>query len=582
MPLDSDIASIRKKVEEEIEDHAKAITVLKHRLNGMTTISRLPGELLSEIFVCFAQDYFRSYTDPKVHSSYYSYPHGIPEWVRVSHVCHAWREIALSTPRLWGFIAVTQRNIAELLLARSKKAPLSVAASHLGYNADRKKFLETIFSEEMNRVTELFITGPSTHVYELCAKLTEPANALHTLVLSDNGENYAWNNSDLIPQTLCNGHFPRLRCLEIRRLAIRWANPLLCSALTNLAVTQNSYRDTMGTFEEFLSTLESMSGLQTVELTNAIPPAPLGSAPLSPRSRIIMFPHLCDIRLNSPTIDCANFLRHLSLGTNVQLQLMCREERGIQDLVLSVKAALARSDPWRTVELSRRCGSELTLRAWHTNVTFNEGPHIVESAPFTFELSDRVTAPSREFHRPLFEQASMFTNAETFVVDTCADWQWKDTFSAMSNLRRIVVLRHTPDSMLDALSSRLKGQKKRNRPILFPRLEVLKFYDVRLASPDYDEDDEFFDRLIDCMIYRCNYNRPVQEVHITECRNITNEDITRLREVVPEVVWDEVEDIEEEDEGEEDKEEYSDEEDYDPFEEEMYYDPDFDDPYGMW
>ena len=65
VPLDPDVVIARKKIEDEIKNHSNAITILKHRLNAMTTISRLPDELLSEIFVCFAQDHFRGYTDPK-------------------------------------------------------------------------------------------------------------------------------------------------------------------------------------------------------------------------------------------------------------------------------------------------------------------------------------------------------------------------------------------------------------------------------------------------------------------------------------------------------------------------------------
>ncbi|KAI1793455.1 hypothetical protein LXA43DRAFT_1180207 [Ganoderma leucocontextum] len=412
VPPDPNMANARRKLEEEIEEHAKSIIMLKRSLNAMTTVSCLPGELLSEIFICFAQDYFRSYTNQKGHSSYYSLPRGIPEWVRVAHVCYAWREIALSTPRLWSSIAVTQRSVAEQLLARSKKAPLSVAVGHLGYGEDRKKFLEAVFSGEMPRLRELFINGPSSHVYELCAKLTEPGDMLHTLTLSESGDSYSWNNSDLIPQNLCNGQLPRLRRLEIRQLAIRWDNPLLCSTLTSLVVIQGISGSIQGTFEQLLSALESMTGLQTVELTNAIPPTstPTGSAPLPPPSRAIIFPHLRDIRLHGPTIDCANFLRHLSLGPDIELQLNCREETGIHDLVLGIKAALARSNAWRTVELAGHYSPELTLNAWNTDVTFTDSFRIVEPASFTFQLSGRIMGSS-EVH--LFQEPSMFINTET-------------------------------------------------------------------------------------------------------------------------------------------------------------------------
>ncbi|KZV66132.1 hypothetical protein PENSPDRAFT_99707 [Peniophora sp. CONT] len=94
---------------------------IRARRNACTWPSRLPVELLSSIFailqrtwtpemtrrrrihhdVATRQSYFGTEEeyDPETHSvEYCSYDVG---WVNLTHVCAAWRKIALATPALW-------------------------------------------------------------------------------------------------------------------------------------------------------------------------------------------------------------------------------------------------------------------------------------------------------------------------------------------------------------------------------------------------------------------------------------------------------------------------------------------------
>ncbi len=580
------VANARKKLEEELEEQLKAVVMIKRRLNAITTISRLPTELLLEIFVCIAEVYFRKYVAdcPEYGSNGSSYPRGRGlDCIRLAHVCHAWRDIALNTPRLWSFIPFTGLALAELLLVRSKRVPLTVAihSSSLCYE-DHRRFLEAISSGQTSRLTELSIESPSSTIYKLCGTLTEPANILHTLSLSEEG----YDGIGYIPYNLFNGHTPRLRSLEIDRLVIRWDNPLLCSTLTRLVIEADYILvESMGTFEQLLSALELMTSLHTLELTDAIPEVTTTLDSSSP-SRIVTLSHLSTLCLNGYlTRSFARFLDHLSLPTHVLPQLTCGgSEPFIFDLIVAVKAHLAR--PLRLVQLKEDSSRELLLHAWNTIHAAIEPPALI------LQITIYRNLGSSQVLWDLFQRSSAFIKIQTLVVEPEDNWSWTAIFSGTPNLRELVIRHAGPQTVLVALSSTStvtlhdRGEAEHTSSPLLPLLEVVRFHDVRLDGPEF----------VDCLIFRCNYNCPIQEVHITHCRNITEEDVVCLQEIVPEVVWDWVqgvpdedeededeededeededeEDEDEEDEDEGDEDEYTDNED-EPFEEDMAVDSD--------
>ena len=117
----ADVETFRKPPEEdEARKHFHTISELRFRENTTNPIARLPPEILGYIFLWHVaieqkfswrwggEDYYR--------------------WMRVTHVCHHWREVALNTPRLWTNIFVVftigLEDRINSFLARSGQAPL--------------------------------------------------------------------------------------------------------------------------------------------------------------------------------------------------------------------------------------------------------------------------------------------------------------------------------------------------------------------------------------------------------------------------------------------------------------------------
>ncbi|KAF8263419.1 hypothetical protein EI94DRAFT_1501980, partial [Lactarius quietus] len=97
---------------------------LRHRRNALAPVSSLPTEVVLTIFSL-------------VRAASTSLPFILGErpdhlaWLRVAHVCHQWREIALNHSLFWShidFITVSSAGAAEIL-TRGKKVPLHLKAN---------------------------------------------------------------------------------------------------------------------------------------------------------------------------------------------------------------------------------------------------------------------------------------------------------------------------------------------------------------------------------------------------------------------------------------------------------------------
>ncbi|EPS94408.1 hypothetical protein FOMPIDRAFT_1063211 [Fomitopsis schrenkii] len=94
------------------------------QLNALAPVSRLPPEVLSEVFL----QHVRHCDDPV--GPHYRRSSGVPvgRWIRVTHVCTYWRETALECAMLWSHLeAPACPDLLAELLVRSKDVPLSMA-----------------------------------------------------------------------------------------------------------------------------------------------------------------------------------------------------------------------------------------------------------------------------------------------------------------------------------------------------------------------------------------------------------------------------------------------------------------------
>jgi hypothetical protein len=86
--IDAEIKSLEESVR-------ASVRTLRRRRNALAPISSLPIELIADIFSLLRLP------DTSLALPILDVKNKQLAWMRVAHVCHQWREIALNTPLLW-------------------------------------------------------------------------------------------------------------------------------------------------------------------------------------------------------------------------------------------------------------------------------------------------------------------------------------------------------------------------------------------------------------------------------------------------------------------------------------------------
>src|SRR6267154_5285896 len=177
---------LRRAIDDELESLEKTTRALKLRRNALAPISRLPPEIIALIFsfLSLPREYVRLLTGDK---------QNILAWLRVSHVCHRWREIALNQPRFWSridFTTLTSAGATEVL-SRSKMAPLELEANLSGihWDGNRVDAFGKQLSSHVAHTSRLNITADFADLQTIIEQLASPAPALEwlSLVVDDEG-----------------------------------------------------------------------------------------------------------------------------------------------------------------------------------------------------------------------------------------------------------------------------------------------------------------------------------------------------------------------------------------------------------
>ncbi|KAH9936681.1 uncharacterized protein B0H18DRAFT_329334 [Fomitopsis serialis] len=92
----------RQSIYDGIAYHDRCISDLRARLNTLVPISRLPVEVLSEIFLHTAA--VRLYVPGRDHDLH---PY---HWLQVTRMCRHWRAVALSCTALWSRLTITDQS----------------------------------------------------------------------------------------------------------------------------------------------------------------------------------------------------------------------------------------------------------------------------------------------------------------------------------------------------------------------------------------------------------------------------------------------------------------------------------------
>lgn len=140
-------------------------------------------------------------------------------WIAVTHVCHYWRQVAISYPDLWTSIRVEHalenggRGEAEWYTANAGNMPLSV---YIHITVTRMtRILHETFSM-MSRIRELRLTGIVSTQADLYLLLKQTAPKLESLAFHVQSKTTSsWERPTHLP-ILFFDHHPRLTSLSLR------------------------------------------------------------------------------------------------------------------------------------------------------------------------------------------------------------------------------------------------------------------------------------------------------------------------------------------------------------------------------
>lgn len=150
--------------EQRIEQLQDAAPFFKTHRNLLSHIGRLPPEIISEIFVALAREYAETY-----YPIYGQNPQWVkPHWLAITRVCRQWRDIAICTPRVWGYILLRPKDVDHIALfvqrsgstllsftqpVHLKKFLPSSTLANIAHNMHRVRSLSCVFDLELLKLS---------------------------------------------------------------------------------------------------------------------------------------------------------------------------------------------------------------------------------------------------------------------------------------------------------------------------------------------------------------------------------------------------------------------------------------------
>ncbi|KAH9007229.1 hypothetical protein EDB86DRAFT_3097703 [Lactarius hatsudake] len=325
----------RQAIDAEIRSLEGSIRALKLRRNTFAPISSLPNEVITTIFsfLRVRVTLFAIKTGKK--------PDGLA-WLRVAHVYHQWREIALNQPHLWShvdFTAVSSAGAAEIL-SRAKTVPLHLKVGTPVGLLDDARFgpFQKELQDRVPHMCRLAISAEPFHLHRILKGLIVPAPTLESLSLTS--ENVHSGGAAFVPDSLFDGSTPRLSSLELRNCDINWMSPLLGS-LRHLEIRSPLKRPSLSVW---LDALDQMPQLKTLALHRASPIALPWDLIPSKVGRAVTHPSLTHFEVSR---YCGFALAHLilpALTSRVVAESFRRDYSDVQEILPRVSFSITNSD----------------------------------------------------------------------------------------------------------------------------------------------------------------------------------------------------------------------------------------------
>lgn len=487
----------------------------KRELNKLAPVSRLVPDTISEILVYVAHD---------------GIDHGY-DWLKVTHVCHEWRNIALHSPRVWNHLRLTaDAGLAKELIARSKEAPLYVTMTCSILQIP----IGLVFSQ-LNRIRALQLTldpaSPNT-----CIPSPFFAPELRHLELVDCYSHF----TDNIPSPFEELDAPKLEQLEacFSTFYVPWTSVLFKSSITHLHLQSLFPLD--HTPHEILAALARMPNLKFLSLFCVLSPC---ESSLDSRT-IVHLPHLETLVLADDCDRCVSLFHHIVFPPNVTLRILLARY-GEETLVqLSRQIVANLSDPHSSnASIRSLLCTDRSFAAWRKQLRVTEtvkhdrdcddtdlGLHLRRGVPAFKMFFEEIIVPF-----PLSNVHTLYLSLQVAFSSFL-----QSISESMPSIRELGISPGGGDEqeVLNLLVVGLPRPGSTASPPLFPHLKTLLLADV-MWSDGPDDDAPILLWLLRKMLRSRKLSKyTINELVLKNITNLGETDIEKLHEFVMEVTWD--------------------------------------------
>lgn len=480
------------------ENSAESMRILRSHSNSRLPISRLPNEILLNIFKYYEEETRLDGYNNDDDSSASDEIDDVPACLVVTHVCRHWRKVALECPTLWKFINSTSSVWLDLVLERSQKVPLVVTYSSVSISLEnclekvllhlpRIKYLELrVFSYDVDRVMDLLSS--------------QPALMLETFKFSVNGRVPTVSMSN----TIFRGQAPLLRHLDISNCGHGWTSCIF-GGLRTLHIGHMQLPDV-------LAALQCMPSLEQLTFQDDLLQS---DEPQSDELILIKVPlaRLKNIALDgTPLQNAISLFTHLTLPADIKIALQLSLVEGPETFADLFSVMDMRPHGSGPVFRSLRA---IQIEPWLYAVQFSTSTAI-NSVYFGHPQDDDIRL-SIEFY--YFEDGEEIPRGLIFDICEIIAQRRRQTFFS-GKFESISVDGET--QFIGGLTAALRIEGSSNIP--YPSLRVLELIGV------YFEGDEFQD-LLDVLTMRVQHNVPLYDLRLRICNNFPSDPVVAFREV---------------------------------------------------
>ncbi|KAG2056825.1 hypothetical protein BDR06DRAFT_995312 [Suillus hirtellus] len=507
----------RGHVDKDIAALAESLRGRRSRRISLSYISWLPLEILTTIFTYIVEeDTFKSHTGtPR--------PNGAPISMIITHVCRHWRQVALECPTLWAYLNCVPANCLDMMLERSKKIALVVIYRSPG---SLRKCFQQILSQ-LPRIKLLQLCSYPWDVNRILDCLSsQSAPLLQSFKFSVAGKsNFRAMGS--ISDAVFKGRAPVLRSVELVECTFSWTSCIF-SGLRTLDVRRIGSAS-YPTLSQLLSTLRRMPELE--QLTLGLSSRISEDTELSDR---VSLTQLKSIALDACTLrNAVSLFSYLAFPVDVKIALnlapigsclsdlfsaMHKDPDGSGPIIRSMRASLSYHTFGVQFGTSTAFKSKYSWDPHDDDILLSiqfKCSSSTRKPPIIFDMCQMV--PHRQI-QSLFVTSSLVLR-ENF---------WRVGSSDLPELENIQL---SGACNMRSLITVLQSGGTQSSDMAYPSLRALEFENIDFGCGEAEE-------LQDIAIMRAGHGVGIHELRLVKCRNLVDDRVQFLKEVVTDVDWD--------------------------------------------